>query len=201
MTSSLEESVHQTVTKRAAIARHAIHEIRNVIEDTRAERMGALNIAFVLWEQGLMSMILHNSETWVSMKKKTVKILDDLFHHFCRVVLRVSVSCPKVNFYWQSGSLTFENHILLRKIIFAHHLSSLQEGSLAREIWEEQVRDKNLPGLCREVEEHISCMGLQLGEINCISKWQFKKISKEYITRRNKSQLLEEIKKFRKPEL
>ena len=70
LTSSLEESVHQTVTKRAAIARHAIHEIRNVIEDTRAERMGALNIAFVLWEQGLMSMILHNSEDWVSMMMK-----------------------------------------------------------------------------------------------------------------------------------
>ena len=99
LASNLEESVHNTVVKRASIARHSIYEIRSVVEDTRADRAGALNIAFDLWEQGLLGMILYNSETWVSMKKKTLKVLDDLFHLFCRVVLRTSVSCPKVSFY------------------------------------------------------------------------------------------------------
>ena len=104
LASSLEESVHQTVVKRVAIVRHSIYEIRTVIEDTRAERLGAINTAFSLWEEGILGMLLYNSETWISMRKKTIKILDDVFHLFCRVILRVPVSCPKVNFYWQSGS-------------------------------------------------------------------------------------------------
>ena len=170
LASNLEESVHNTVVKRASIARHSIYEIRSVVEDTRADRAGALNIAFDLWEQGLLGMILYNSETWVSMKKKTLKVLDDLFHLFCRVVLRTSVSCPKVSFYWESASLTFSNHILLRKLNFSHHLSSLLEGSLAREIWEEQINNKEYPGLCREVEEHISAMGLEISELQTFSK-------------------------------
>ena len=198
LASNLEKSVHNTVVKRASIARHSIYEIRSVVEDTRADRAGALNIAFDLWEQGLLGMILYNSETWVSMKKKTLKVLDDLFHLFCRVVLRTTVSCPKVSFYWESASLTFSNHILLRKLNFSHHLSRLPEGSLAREIWEEQINNKEYPGLCREVEEHISAMGFEISELQTLSKWQFKKSSKEYIQRRNKDQLLEDIKNSKK---
>ena len=132
------------------------------------------------------------------MKKKIIKVSDDLFHLFCRVVLRTSVSCPKVNYYWESASLTFSNHILLRKLNFSHHLSSLPEGSLAREIWEEQVRNKDFPGLCREVEEHIPAMGMDLSGLGTLSKWQFKKSSKDYVQKRNKTQLLEEIKKSKK---
>ena len=164
----------------------------------RAERIGALSTAFSLWEEGILGMLLYNSESWVSIQKKTMKILDDLFHLFCRIILRTSVSCPKVNFYWQSGSLTFTNHILLRKLNFAHHLSSLEAGALAREVWEEQVSGKELPGLCREIEGHISAMGIAIDELSRFSKWQFKKLAKEYIYKLNKSQLLEEIRLSKK---
>ena len=83
LASSLEESVNQTVGRRAGIVRHSIYEIRTVIEDTKAERIGALSTAFSLWEEGILGMLLYNSETWVSIQKKTMKILDDLFHLFC----------------------------------------------------------------------------------------------------------------------
>ena len=43
-----EDSVYQTVMKRAPVVRHVIHEIRTVIEDLRSERLGALSIAFAL---------------------------------------------------------------------------------------------------------------------------------------------------------
>ena len=50
MSYNLVESVHQTVIRRASVARLAIYEIRTVIEDTRAEKMGALNLAFSIWK-------------------------------------------------------------------------------------------------------------------------------------------------------
>ena len=55
---NLEESVHQTVLKRLAAAKYAIHEVRTIVEDTRANSPGALNTAFSIWNAGILSMIL-----------------------------------------------------------------------------------------------------------------------------------------------
>ena len=38
----LEDSVHQTVLKRAGVVRKTIIDIRTVIEDVRAEKLGAM---------------------------------------------------------------------------------------------------------------------------------------------------------------
>ena len=108
----LAESVHQTVIKRASIVKQTIYEIRAVIEDTRAEHLGALNIAFMIWKQAILSMLTFNSGTWVSIPRKTFRVLDELFHMFCRIILRVSSGCPIPSYYWQSGFLKFKNIIL-----------------------------------------------------------------------------------------
>ena len=55
---NLEESVHHTVTKRAEIAKHTIYELRTVIEDTRATTLGGLDVAFNIWNAGILPMIL-----------------------------------------------------------------------------------------------------------------------------------------------
>ena len=60
---SLEDSVHQTVIKRAAVAKMSLLEIRTVIEDSRANKMGALNLAFTFWEQSIIPMLLLNAES------------------------------------------------------------------------------------------------------------------------------------------
>ena len=95
----LADSVHQTVLKRVGIAKLTIYELRAVIEDMRAERLGSLNIAFSIWEQALVPMILFNSGTWVCISRKTLKVLDDLFHSFCQIIFRVSSGCPIPSFY------------------------------------------------------------------------------------------------------
>ena len=56
--SNLEDSVHTTVVKRVAVAKHAVYEIRTVIEDTRAGKKGALGLAFDIYEQSLLQMLL-----------------------------------------------------------------------------------------------------------------------------------------------
>ena len=83
LTFNLEESVHLTVVKRLGVARQILYEIRAVIEDLRAQRLGSLGTAFDIYEQSVLQMILVNSETWVSIPRKTMKILDDFFHFFC----------------------------------------------------------------------------------------------------------------------
>ena len=195
---NLEDSVHQTIVKRAAVSRQAIYEVRTVIEDTRADRLGALDLAFNIWEKSIVPMILLNSESWISISKKSIKILDDLFHFFCRIVLRISISCPKPSYYWESGSLTFSNLILQRKIMFTFHLANLEVGSLAREIWDQQVQNRELPSLLDETEVHLHSMRLEIDDLQRISKWQMKKMVREYVQNLNRRQLLDEIRHYKK---
>ena len=77
-----QESVHQTVLKRQGLARLAIHEIRAVVEDTRASNIGGINVALALWEGGVDTMLLYNSETWLNISSKTWKILNSIFNDF-----------------------------------------------------------------------------------------------------------------------
>ena len=143
---SLETSVHQTVVKRVAIVKLAVLEIRTVIEDTRADMFGAANLAFNIWELSILPMLLFNAGSWMGISKKTIKILDDLFHFFCRTIFRVSVSCPIPSYYIETGSLMFSNQILQKKLLFIRHLANLPEESLGRIVIEEQIKN-GLPGL------------------------------------------------------
>ena len=192
---NLEESVYQTVIKRVVIAKHAIFEIRSVIEDTRANIFGSVNVAFMIWETAIIPMLTFNSESWFGMNKKTLKILDDLFHTFCRAIFRVSTGCPIPSFYWESGSLKFSNIILQRQLNFIHHLANLEEGSVARSIFEEEVQNSR-PGLYQTCQEHLSSMGIS--DLKSIPKPYFKKVVKKYIFARNQKQLLDEIRKYKK---
>ena len=75
---NLEESVYQTVSRRVAVARLSVYEIRAVIEDTRSEKLGSLGVAFDIWEAAIVPMLTQNSESWVGMSKKTLKFPYDL---------------------------------------------------------------------------------------------------------------------------
>ena len=138
---------------------------------------------------------LANYEIWMNVSKKTIRILDDLFLYFCRTIFRISAGCPKPSFYWESGSLTFENLILEKKLNFLFHLANLPISSLGRQFFDLQDEDRSLPSILQECQEHLDKIGLNLKEV---SKGQFKKKTKQYIMRRNKNQLLENIKDYKK---
>ena len=192
---NLEESVHETVLKRSKVAKHAIHEIRLIIEDSRADTLGGINVAFAIWEQAVLSMLLYNSESWSNISKKTFKILNDLFNTFYRCIFRIGTGTPIANFFWQVGAKKVENMILQKKLCFLHHLSNLEEGSLAKEILEIQARN-SLGGIYKECEEFINKIG-QL-KLNTMSKYQWKKEVGRFIDTKNRNDLLQDIKKYKK---
>ena len=124
-------------------------------------------------------MILWNSGSWIGISKRTIKILDSLFHFFCQIVCRLSVSCPKPSYYTESGSLKFSYHILLNKLRLCHHLANLPTGALGREFWDIQAEKKSLPGLYKEMESHLET--LNICDLKMISKWSYKKLTKAYL--------------------
>ena len=192
---NLEESVHQTVMKRAGVVKHAIFEVRTVIEDTRANSLGALDVAFNIWNSGILAMLLYNSETWINISKKTIRVLDSLFHSFCQSIFRVGAGTPIPSYYIESSSLRMSNIILERKLNFAHHLANLPPESIGSMIWREQI-NHSLPGLFPEVAEHLEKMGVY--DLQVITKRLFKKLSAKYIKQKDQNELLESVKQYKK---
>ena len=102
-------------------------------------------------------MLSYNAESWQNMPRKTMKALNDLYSHFYRCIFRIGSGCPVICFYWQCGTLRVNNIILLKKLIFIHHLANLPLESLGREIFDLQLEEK-LPGLVKENEEHLDAL-------------------------------------------
>ena len=87
-----------------------------------------------------------------------------------------------------------ENKVLERKLNFARHLANLPQGEIAKIVFDLQV-EQNL-GLYRELKDHLANLGII--DLQSVSKWQFRKAVKNYIFEKNKSQLLNEIKGYKK---
>ena len=193
--STLEDSVHQTVLKRVGIAKKSIIDIRTVVEDKRAEHIGGFNVAMDIWEAAVIPMLFNNADTWTNVQKKTIKVLDDIFTTFYRCMFRIGSGCPKVNYYWQLATLMPANIILQKKIMFIFHIANLPEQSLAREVYELQDREE-LPGLILENKEHLVVLNFKVNKN--MSKFQFRKLVKNYIRNKNKTELLQSIREYKK---
>ena len=97
--STPEESIHQTLLKRIALAKKSIFEIRAVIEDRRAYHIGGFNLALEIWDGAISSMLYTNGETWGNLPKKSMKLLEDLYILVYRSLLQSQSGSPKVNYF------------------------------------------------------------------------------------------------------
>ena len=153
LSNSLSESAHQTVMKRVNIARMSIYEIRAIVEDTRADRIGSMNVAFEIWEKSILPMLFLNAECWFQVPKKTMNILNGLYSQFFSSIFRIS-GCPRPSFYFQTGTNTVANTLLHRKLVFWHHLKTLPDGSLAKMAVDLKMNNNGLKGtVCSEIKD------------------------------------------------
>ena len=81
-----------------------------------------------------------------------------------------------------------------QKLNFARHLANLPEGEIARTIWDIQTVE-NI-GLFRELKDHLTFLGTL--NLQTVSKWQFRKMVNSYLFEKNKSELLSQIKGYKK---
>ena len=108
---------------------------------------------------------------------------------------RCSTGTPKVNYFWQLGTLTPKNIILKRTLMFIFHLWNLPSESLAKETL--MIMDQNgLPGLLSENREHLEKLHFDVNRN--MSKYRFRKLVNDYIHSKCRSELLEQIKHYKK---
>ena len=148
------------------MATKKIFQIKSFIEDKRSEVIGSISSALELRELSCISFFLHLAENWISLKKETLKILDDLQNEFLRVIFKVPQSTPLSILYFDTKTLSMKNRIWKKKVLFAHHLEQLPPSSLAAEIWAAQKKYK-YPGLEEETREILCELGLRDMEESC----------------------------------
>ena len=73
------------------------------------------------------------------------------------------------DWHWETGTVLMKYRILQRKLIFLHHLSTLPDSSLAKEVYTLQ-KQINLPRLLTECEEFLH--NYELYDIESYSKAQ-----------------------------
>ena len=120
----------------------------------------------------------------------------NIFNDFYRKIFRIGTGSPISFFYWECSTLKVEFLILQRKLNFAFHLANLPIGSLGRDFFDVQEREKMPSTLLAELQEHL--VKIDFGTTRNLSKARFKKKIRKYITELNRATLLEEIKQYKK---
>ena len=84
--------------------------------------------------------------------------------------------------------------------MFLHHLASLPDQALAKEVYSIQKENENLPGLVTECNLYLSQLGIECSDPSIYSKCQWKKLIKTNIHAKNQSDILTQIQSYKKLE-
>ena len=170
-------------------------EIRANLDDCRINVVGGLQTGILIWESAIIPKLLYNSECWLNISKQTLKNLENLQLRFLRMLFAVGMGCPIPILYWDTGCLPMKYRILKNKLLFLHHVATLPENTLAREIFETQKK-LHLPGLLKECHDFM--IKSEIMNFQMYSKQQWKTCVKNSIRREIETDLREKMNTYKK---
>ena len=125
-----------------------------------------------------------------------MNLLDSITHNFFRSLFHSAKGNPLILYYWDTGTLLNENFLMLKKLLFLHHIISLPDTAVAKEIYLIQ-REKGYPGLALETDVFLQKLGID-SDPSCFSKAAWKKEVLTKIHRKNKLDLISQMKLYKK---
>ena len=123
----LTASAALTVEAKESKIKGACLEIAVIVNDWRAQTVGGMETALMLWEACCIPSMLHGAGTWVDINKATEKKLNALQNWFVRLTLRIGQGSPLVSLFWDFSLLDMSLKIWREKVMMLLHLRSLDE--------------------------------------------------------------------------
>ena len=197
---SLKDCVRLTIKKREAKIRRASFEILKLVKDYRAQRVGGFQTGLVLWESCAIPSLLYNCSTWVGIGKEEIKALNAIQDYFLRLLWGTGPGAPKVALRADTGTRSMESRIWREKVMLVYHISHLDEGSLAKEMLEEQVGN-SWPGLSSEVSDLCQSMNLEDPRTTEKSRKVFNNLAKEACRWKDEARMKEEMQKMKEKKM
>ena len=171
----LSRSVMATIQARAGKLRRASYEILNIVKDYRAQRIGGFYTAILLWESCAIPSLIYNCSTWIGMGRKEEEALSEIQEFHMRLILGSGPGAHKHSLRADFGVKSMKFRVWREKVMFVHHVRSLDKESLASEVYYEQVKN-NWPGLASETEDICSNLGIEDVNLTMLSRSQFSKV-------------------------
>jgi hypothetical protein len=171
----LSQSVAATVAAREGRVRGACLEIADIVEDWRAQVVGGMETALLLWEACCVPSLLHGAGTWVEISTETERRLNALQNWFVRLILRVGPGAPTASLCWDTGLRDMGLRIWKEKLLMILAIRSLDEETLARRIYCEQ-KAREWPGLVKETQKICQELGIEDANTTSLHKSVYKKI-------------------------
>ena len=128
-----------------------------------------METAILPWQACCIPSLLHGAGTWVEIPQDCEKTLNQLQMWFLRLVLQVGPGAPHASLAWDSGCLDMELRVKKEKLMMTLHLRDLEEDSLTRRIYEDQV-SMDHPGLAKEAKEICKELGIENTNVTRLSK-------------------------------
>ena len=195
----LASSAHETIMDRYGRVYASIVETRAIVQDCRSQVVGGITAGLDIWETAHIPSLLNNCENWIQISDDSIEKLEDLQNTLYRMLLSVPRSTPVASLAWDLGGVKMKYRIIMKKLLFLHHLVGLDDQSLAKQVL--SVQDHHdLPGLVTECKDLI--VKFKLPNILKIrkSKNVWKSLVKKKIIEENSKELKEELSKYRKLE-
>ena len=187
-------SAHETIMDQYGRVYASIVETRAIVQDCRSQVVGGIIAGLDIWESAHIPSLLNNSENWIHITEESIEKLEDLQNTLYRMLLAVPKSTPVASLAWDLGGLKMKNRIIIKKLLFLHHLVGLDEQSLAAQVL--RVQDNlDLPGLVSECK-------LKLPNIlnTKMSKHVWKDLVKRKVMDENAKELKADLSTYRKLE-
>ena len=171
----LNQSWLATIKDREGKVKGAIAETLAVVEDLKATNLGPLEIGLQLWNKVIIPCLLYNSETWIKMKEKDMKRLEDIQFNFLRRLTKSPRHILRAGLLWESGQWPMSMRVMYNKFLFRHHLEMLPASSVAKQMWEGEPLV--LKGLRYETALFGGINNIRL-PLPSDDKWEYKKYLK-----------------------
>ena len=191
-TGGLSSSILATIKKRQGLVIGKIFEIKAVLDDCRSHVTGGIQTGLDIWEMSVIPYLTNNSESWSGLSSAAVQELDNLQNLFYRVLLQVPTGCPIPMMYWDCAGFSMQNRILKKKLMFLHHVATLDKDSIAHQIYCTQKR-LMLPGLVEDCSEMLAKW--QVCDITEYTPGQWKTLVSKKMEEKNTNDLLENMKR------
>ena len=147
-----------------------------------------METALVLWESCCVSSLLHGAGTWTEISPSTIRQLNKIQSWYFKLAFQVGPGASSASLLWDSGALDMGLRIYREKILLVLYIRNLEEKTLARQIYEEQKRNK-WPDLATETANICQDLKIQDCNITTMNITRYKQLVNNALHYKNEERL------------
>ena len=151
-------------------------------------------VALVLRSSLLLSSILLNSEAWINLSDKDIRVLEKADEMLLSRILESDSNTSNTFKYLELGIYPLRFELMKRTVMFLQYILKQEKSSMIYQVfiatWENPIKND----FVKSCEKYLSVLDIKLSfkEIELMSKWSLKKIVKSKVEAAGLKYLLDE---------